>query len=214
MIGRSTLRGALDRRFARAVTEAVVRRPSLWRLLRRPFERQFNRLGPHWDTLRDANHLAPYEAALGAVAEPPRRALDVGTGTGDGALAIARRFPDAEVLGVDIAEGMLAEAKRKLPPELAGRVRFQRADAASLPFADSSFDLVGLANVVPFFDELARIVSPAGFVIFGFSGGAKTPIFVPFERLRQELGRRGFAEFTELQAGNGSALLARKRGAE
>jgi hypothetical protein len=64
--------------------------------------------------------------------------------------------------------------------------------------------------MIPFFDELARVVAPGGQLLFAFSGGAETPIYVPPERLRNELGRRGFTEFAEFEAGRGNALLARK----
>jgi hypothetical protein len=43
-----------------------------------------------------------------------------------------------------------------------------------------------------------------------FSAGPQTPIWVPPERLRAELARRGFAEFADFEAGGGTALLARK----
>ena len=58
--------------------------------------------------------------------------------------------------------------------------------------------------MIPFFDELARVVAPGGAVVFAFSGGADTPIYVPSERLRGELGRRGFADFAEFVAGRGT----------
>ena len=47
-------------------------------------------------------------------------------------------------------------------------------------------------------------------MMFAFSLGPGTPIYVPSERLRQELARRGFTEFAEFAAGKGTALLARK----
>jgi hypothetical protein len=65
--------------------------------------------------------------------------------------------------------------------------------------------------MLPFFDEVARVLRPGGSALFAFSGGAQTPIYVPPERLRAELGRRGFVEFAEFAAGNGTALLARKQ---
>ncbi len=144
----------------------------------------------------------------------PRRA---GRSTSEPGPAAARlrlraRFPEAEVVGADIAEEMLSEARRLTPPELAGRVRFETADGAALPYEDGAFDLVGLGNMIPFFDELARVVAPGGAVLVSFSAGAETPIYVPAERLRSELGRRGFADFADFSAGNGTALLARKQG--
>ncbi len=203
-------RRELGQKFARLSTNAVVRSPRLWRLFRPLVRRQFDAIAGNWDTMRDPTHLAPYEAALAAVEPAPTKALDLGTGTGQGAFAIARRFPSTEVVGVDLADGMLAEARRKMPPELAERVAFENGDAASLPFPDASFDLVAHANMIPFFDELARVLAPGGQAVFAFSLGPRTPIYVPPERLRQELARRGFTEFAEFDAGKGTALLARK----
>jgi SAM-dependent methyltransferase len=196
-----------QQRFARVVTRAVVREPALWGLLRGPLRRMFGGLAPQWDPHRAVGHLDP---ALARVEGAPHRILDLGTGTGRAAAALARRWPDAELLGVDLAPEMIEEARRHLAPELAGRVRFEVADAAHLPFGDGAFDLVVLANMIPFFDELARIVAPGGHAVFGASAGAGTPIYVPPERLRAELGRRGFTDFAEFAASGGTSLLARK----
>ena len=203
------LERAAGRRFARLATDAVVRRPALWRLFGPLLRTQFERLAPQWDTMRGPQSFAPFEAALGSV-PPPRRVLDLGTGTGEAAFRVARRFPDAEVVGVDLAEAMVDEARRKTPADLAAHVRFERADASRLPFEDGAFDLVTLANMIPFFDELARVVAPGGRALFAFSLGPDTPIYVPLERLRSELERRGFAEFAEFSAGAGAALVARR----
>jgi ubiquinone/menaquinone biosynthesis C-methylase UbiE len=203
-------RRALGQKFARLSTNAVLRSPRLWRFFRPLVRKQFDAIAGNWDTMRDPTHLAPYEAALAAVDPTPARTLDLGTGTGQGVFAIARRFPDAEVVGVDLADAMLAEARRKTPAELAERVRFENGDASALPFPDASFELVAHANMIPFFDELARVLAPGGQAVFAFSLGPGTPIYVPLERLRRELASRGFTEFAEFSAGKGTALLARK----
>jgi SAM-dependent methyltransferase len=195
----------LGRKFARFVTDVVVRVPALWPLFRRLLTKQFDVIAPQWDVGRDASHVGAYDAALASIDGSVRRALDVGTGTGDGALAIARRFPDAEVVGVDLAEAMLERARAKAP-----QLRFERADAAHLPYPDGSFELVAHANMIPFFDEVARVTAPGGWALFAWSGGPQTPIYVPPERLRAELGRRGFTDFADFSAGRGTALLARK----
>ena len=199
----------LGRKFARFTTNQVVRRPGAWRFLRGLTRLQFHRLAPVWDRMRSPDAFEALEAALGSIETSPGRALDIGTGTGAAAFIIAERWPEAEVVGVDLAAGMLAEARRKTSPVLAGRVRFEQADAERLPFADASFDLVTLSNMIPFFDELARVLAPGGAIVFAFSGGAETPIYVPSERLREELSRRGFTDFAEFAAGRGTALLAR-----
>ena len=199
-----------QQRFARLATELAVRRPALWWLVRGPLRRMFDRIAPRWDERRTSGHLAPLQAALDALDAPPRRALDVGTGTGAAALEIVRRWPETEVVGVDISQRMVEEARRKIGAELAGRLSFEVADAAALPYPDDSFDLLTFSAVIPFFDEVARVTAPGGRAIFAFSMGAETPIYVPFERLRAELSRRGFTEFAEVEAGGGEALVARK----
>jgi demethylmenaquinone methyltransferase/2-methoxy-6-polyprenyl-1,4-benzoquinol methylase len=98
------------------------------------------------------------------------RALDVATGTGDLALELARRVaPGGEVVGVDFAERMLELARAK-----AGRlpVRFEGANALSLPFADDEFDAAtvgfgarNFADLERGLREMARVVRPGGRVV-------------------------------------------------
>jgi SAM-dependent methyltransferase len=201
------LRIAAGRRFARVATVAVTRVPRLWPVFRGLVRLQFQALAPAWEGIVGPDHLAALQAALDQL-DPPRRALDLGTGTGLGAFTIARRFPEAEVVGADLAPGMVEQARLGTPPELAGRVRFEVADASRLPFPDGEFDLVALVNMIPFFEELARVTAPRGTVVLAFSRGRATPIYVPAERVRAELGARGFSDVREVSAGEGTALVA------
>ena len=196
-------------RFARLVTDAVVRRPALWRLLRRPLRKMFDGLAPSWETRIGPHHLWALDLALEDL-PAPGRVLDLGTGTGVVALALAERYPEAEVVGIDLSPGMIEEARRKLPPELAGRVRFEVGDASALDCTDDEFEVVVLSNMIPFYDELARVVASGGTLALSFSRGSETPIYVAPEPLRRELGRRGFAEFAEFSAPPATALRARK----
>jgi len=204
-------RVAIGRRFARVATDVAVRHPRLWRVFRPLMRKQFDALAHQWDSFRSEDTFAPYEAAIAALRDEPARIVDVGTGTGAGALALARRFPQAEIVGIDLSERMLEQARRNTPEDLQERVTFRRADASKLPFDDASFELASHANMIPFFDEVARVVAPGGHALFAFSSGADTPIYVATERLRDELETRGFTEFAEFDAGRGNALLARKR---
>jgi ubiquinone/menaquinone biosynthesis C-methylase UbiE len=197
----------VGQRFARVVTDIVVRRPTLWRLFRGPLRASFNRLAPVWDTMRRPDSFEPVEAALSRLGSQPRRVLDLGTGTGAVARLVAERFPESDVVGADLSPRMIEEARRHTDSP---RVTYQVADAQKLPFADGSFDLVTLGNMIPFFDELARVAAPGGHVLVAYSAGPETPIYVAPERLRAELARRGFAEFAELSAGRGNVVLARK----
>ena len=203
----------LGRKFARFTTNQVVRRPRLWPLFRWVTRVQFNRIAEGWDERRTPESFASLEAALDALAASPSRALDLGTGTGRAAFLVARRYLDAEVVGVDLAEDMLVEARKLTPPELVDRVRFEQADAEHLSYPDASFDLVSLANMIPFFEELGRVTAPGGTVVCSFSAGPETPIYVPPDVLRARLAEHGFAQFAEFAAGNGTALSARKSSA-
>jgi SAM-dependent methyltransferase len=199
----------LAKGFARFAATLVVRAPWAWRLLRGRLTRTFDRLAPGWDGPgSDPRRLAALESALDAIHEPPTRVLDLGTGTGSAARLAAGRWPAAEVVGADVSPGMIAEARRREP---VGSERFELADASRLPFADGSFDLVTLNNMIPFFDELARVTAPGGTVAIAFSHGPKTPIWVPLERVRAELERRGFEHVATFTVGQGRSLLARRR---
>ena len=155
--------------------------------------------------MRSPDSSAPFLAALDRIDVPVRRALDVGTGTGLGALEIAKRFHDAEIVGLDVSPAMLEMARG-----LAPGVEFVEGDASALPFGDGEFDLVAHLNMIPFLDETARVRRPGGWTVYAFSGGPQTPIYVAPDRMRRELERRGFTDFAEITAGRGNAVLARR----
>ena len=192
-------------RFARFVTTAVVRSPVAWRLFRRPLTRSFDRLAPSWEGRIAEERLRPMRAALGSLSAAPARVLDLGTGTGRVARAAAELWPGAEVTGADVSTGMIEEARK-----LGGNVRYDVADSAALPYPDGAFDLVTLNNMIPFFDEVARVTAPGGYVAVAFSMGRHTPIYVPLDRVRRELERRGFTHVAVFIEGSGTALLAHR----
>ena len=193
-------------RLMRVITDVVVRRPRLWRLARGVVARNFDRLAPEWDALRvDEARLRPIDAALAAVPATPARVLDLGTGSGAVARLAAARWPAAQVTGADVSQQMILEARRLATSD---REHYQVADASALPFPDGTFDLVALNNMIPFFDELARVVAPGGHVAVAYSLGDRTPIYVPLPRIRAELERRGLAVVLEQATGPGLSLLA------
>ena len=69
----------------------------------------------------------------------PHTIADLATGTGDLALAMQKKLPDAELTGVDFLPEMLEFARRK------GVRRVVLADAMKLPFDDGSVDCVTIA---------------------------------------------------------------------
>jgi ubiquinone/menaquinone biosynthesis C-methylase UbiE len=201
----------LGKRFARFATDMVVARPRLWRLFRGPLRKQFDWIAAGWEEGRSPEHGAVVEAALARLDSEPRRILDLGTGTGIAARLLADRYPAAEVVGVDLSREMVEEARKRVPDSLRDRVRFEVADASALPFGDGEFDLVVLLNMIPFFDELARVTASGGAIVFASSYGAETPIYVPPATIKEKLGRLGFTEFDEVAAGEGTSFIAARR---
>lgn len=103
----------------------------------------------------------------------PQRILDVATGTGDLAIAMARGIPGVRVLGVDLSERMLAAAREKVAARgLDNRIVLEAGDAEHLTLADASVDVATVAFGVRNFGdldaglrELARTIKPGGRVV-------------------------------------------------
>jgi ubiquinone/menaquinone biosynthesis C-methylase UbiE len=200
------------RLIGKALTRLVARAPWTWPLMRRAVRGFFDRLAGRWDerVRPDApEHLAALAAAVARLEAPPARSLDLGTGTGAGALWLAREFPDARVTGLDISEAMIEQARAKLPAELSGRVDFLVGDAERLPFGDGSFDLVTQISVPVFFEEVARLLAPGGYVVVVSSLGLKTPFHTPERTLRNGFRRRGVEVVATGAAGPGTFFLGR-----
>jgi len=96
----------------------------------------------------------------------PGKILDLATGTGDLALALQKKLPDAEVTGVDFLPEMLELAQRK------GVRQTILADAMKLPFPNDSFDCVtiafGLRNMENWrgaLAEMARVLRRDGHLL-------------------------------------------------
>jgi demethylmenaquinone methyltransferase / 2-methoxy-6-polyprenyl-1,4-benzoquinol methylase len=96
----------------------------------------------------------------------PGKIVDLATGTGDLALAVQCALPDAEIVGADFSEEMLAIARGK------GLRETVMADALALPFPDRSFDCVtigfGLRNMEDWgaaLREMSRVLNSRGHLL-------------------------------------------------
>jgi demethylmenaquinone methyltransferase/2-methoxy-6-polyprenyl-1,4-benzoquinol methylase len=96
----------------------------------------------------------------------PYRVADLATGTGDLALALQKKLPEAEITGIDFLPEMLELAKRK------GVHQIVLADAMNLPFGDGSFDCVTIAfglrnleNWTAGLAEMSRVLKTTGHLL-------------------------------------------------
>ncbi len=96
----------------------------------------------------------------------PKKIVDLATGTGDLALALQKKLPDAQIVGVDFLPQMLELAKRK------GVRQTVIADAMKLPFADAFFDCAtvafGLRNMEDWggaLREMSRVLNANGHLL-------------------------------------------------
>lgn len=96
--------------------------------------------------------------------------LEIGSGTGAGALALEGHV--ADLVCCDLAKEMLAHA----PADLAPRVQ---TDASRLPFGDDRFDAVLMINMLLFPHEVDRVLRPGGHLVWVNTLGDQTPIHLP-----------------------------------
>jgi len=105
-------------------------------------------------------------AANIAASWQPGKIVDLATGTGDLALALQKKLPDAEIVGVDFLPEMLDLAQQK------GVRQIVLADAMNLPFGDASFDCVTIAfglrnleNWAGALAEMSRVLKTNGHLL-------------------------------------------------
>ena len=164
-------------------------------------ETMFDRIAPRYDLM---NRLMTFgldrgwRRAVVRAAVPPVGgvALDVATGTGDIAIALARRTGRrGAVVGVDFAREMLRPASMKAAAAgVGGTVRFLAADALALPFPDDTFDCVttgfamrNVTDITRAFAEMRRVVKSGGRVV---CLEVATPPFPPARALHALYFRR------------------------
>lgn len=155
-----------------------------------PIAAMFDRISPKYDAL---NHLLSFnidkvwrqKTAKTVTKSQPKTILDLATGTADLAIALAKRNPQAHIIGMDISEKMLEIGKAKTTKQhIENQVELRLGDAAALPFESNSFDAVTVAFGVRNFEnleqglsEIHRVLKPNGrAVILEFSMPERFPI--------------------------------------
>lgn len=179
--------------------------------------RHATRAAAHYDAAADLAREVGDEllSRVGFFGLAPRVVLDLGAGTGLASRALRRRFPDAQVVALDIAPAMLARAARHARwPRRFARVA---GDAGALPLRTGSVDLVYSNLALAFFvapdaalAEVRRVLAPDGLMLFSsFGPGTLAELraswaaadgavhvheFIDMHDLGSALARAGFAE--------------------
>ncbi len=141
-------------------------------------EEMFDRIAPTYDLLNHTLSLGIdklWRRRFHSIIrrEGASKILDLATGTGDVAIALAQKIPTAQITGVDLSEGMLECARAKVSKKgLGSRVDFQQGRAEELPFEDGVFDVATAAFGVRNFEsveggvaQMARCVKSGGSVV-------------------------------------------------
>jgi len=146
---------------------------------KKPLQRIFTVVPPRYDLI---NHVITWgldswwrlKAARECLSSAPQRALDLGCGTGDLAVQLAKMAGDIEIIGLDYSPPMLEIAREKAARSVKEkRISFVYGDAAHLPFPDGYFDCVGISYAFRnltyqnplaerYLAEVLRVLAPGG----------------------------------------------------
>ncbi len=140
-------------------------------------EDMFDSIAPQYDFL---NHLLSLNidkiwrnrAVKLLKPKQPKQILDVATGTGDFAIALAKLGPE-RIVGLDLSEQMLHFGRIKVEKQhLQNLIAMVKGDSEALPFEDNTFDAITVAygvrnfeNTVKGLAEMRRVMKPGGTVV-------------------------------------------------
>lgn len=143
---------------------------------------------------------------------PDAKALDVATGTGLVAFALAAEITGSgAVIGVDFTDAMLARAAEQQETDGAdangGQISFAAADATRLPFPDGMFSIVTcrfsvhhFTHAMPAMQEMGRVLAAGGRLVIGEFGMPEDPQKAAyFNRMERTRGHSHVQAFSESQ---------------
>ena len=150
-------------------------------------ERLYSRLSSHYDLLFDKVFQAGREDSIRTLdLRPGERVLEVGVGTG---LSLPLYPRTVDILGIDLSEGMLEEARDRINRLGLRRAAVQRMDASSLQFGASSFDAVLAPYVMSVvadprrvLSEMKRVCRPGGRIVIVNHFLSRNPLKASLEK--------------------------------
>lgn len=172
-----------------------------------PIAAMFDRISPSYDRL---NHMLSLSidkvwrrrTSKTVSKHQPGTILDLATGTADLALLLAKKNPQAHIIGMDISEKMMEIGKAKINNQgLEKQIELRFGNAVSLPFENNTFDAVTCAFGVRNFEnlekglsEISRVTKSGGKVyILEFSMPKRFPVKhlyrIYFKNILPKIGR-------------------------
>lgn len=151
-------------------------------------EQMFDNISENYDSLNRVISLGTDQSWRRKLIEivkstQPKNILDVATGTGDLAIALADSSAE-KIVGLDISAGMLSIGQKKIDAKkLSDKIEMVQADSEDLPYEDDYFDAITVAFGVRNFEnldkgltEINRVLKPGGvFVVLETSVPTKFP---------------------------------------
>ncbi len=144
--------------------------PSCWTAdLAKLTTQLFDAMAENWVNERGGYRAAPLVDALDRGRPPSTgRRLEIGSGTGDLTPYLQEIW--ADIVCVDLSLEMMSRRRTG---------RQVQADASTLPFRESSFDVIVIGDAPLFAAEMVRVLSPSGTLIWSNALGQGAPYYLP-----------------------------------
>lgn len=168
-------------------------------------QQTFNNIASNYDKLNLIMSLGTHQKwrrqATAKIDSHPNQILDLCCGTADWTIMLAKRYPHAQIIGMDFSQEMLKIAQQKVGKSEVKNITLKIGDAMQLSYDDNSFDAVtigfGLRNVPDASQVLAeiyRVLKPDGQLVCLEAFKVETPIIkfgwkVYFDQLMPLMGK-------------------------
>lgn len=113
-----------------------------------------------------------YSILIKYIKNDHRKILEIGSGTGRFCIALAKKFPDKDIIGIDYTDEAINLSKEGVKHRKLTNVQFYKNDLFNLPYKDNSFDFVFENGVIEHFinyedaiKEMIRVTKVGGTVI-------------------------------------------------